>query len=159
MELQALRKEIRAIHLCRLFFSLLLLHGTMTHAWETQRPLHNTHYLNPLLTNENPEVKKVAKDLLDSDPRVVKNLAPLLNKPRGELQDAGIDLAHIATTRAIDPSTTHAVLSLATLLQEENCPHLEEAQELLERLKNTKESAENCQIGREATALHNNNTK
>ena len=138
--------------LYRLCFIAILLNGSTTHAWETQRQPHNTHYLNPLLKSPEKAIRTIAKDLLDCDPRVVKNLAPLLSKPRGQLQTAGLDLAHIATTRSIDASTTHAVLSLATLLKEDPS-QLKKALTLLEELKDTETSEENCAIGREADAL------
>ena len=140
--------------LYRLCFIAILLNGSLIQAWENQPPAHNTHRLKQSLASTDPGVKSAAKSLKDCDQRIVKSLAPLLNKPRGELQTAGLDLAQIASTRSIDPSTTHAVLAIATLLQEENPPHLEKVQELIEELKNTEQSAENCAIGREADALH-----
>ena len=139
--------------LYRICFIAILLNGSLTQAWENQPPAHNTHRLKQSLASTDPGVKSAAKSLKDCDQRIVKSLAPLLNKPRGELQTAGLDLAQIASTRSIDPSTTHAILAIATLL-EEDPSQLEKVLELIEELKNTEQSAENCAIGREADALH-----
>ncbi len=57
--LLALKKEVRSMEYSRLFFIFLLLHGSSAHAWENQRPLHNTHCLNSLLKTDNPETKKL----------------------------------------------------------------------------------------------------
>jgi hypothetical protein len=155
--LWALKREANSMKLYRVCFIAFLLNGSSAHAWEIQRQSHNAHYLNPLLKSSDPGIKTAAKSLLDCDPRVVKSLTPLLNQPRGDMQTAGIDLAHIASTRSIDPSTTHAVLAIATLLQEDPS-YVEKAQSLLEELKNTEQSEENCAIGREASALHRRGT-
>ncbi len=138
----------------RICFIAILLNGSSVHAWENERPLHNTHYLNPLLKSTDPGVKPAAKSLLDCNARIIKALAPLLSKPRGELQTAGIELAKIASTKSIDPSTTHAVLSIAALLEEEDPSQHAKALELLEELKNTETSAENCALGRKAEVFH-----
>ena len=137
----------------RLCFIAILLQGSSAHAWENQPSARNTYHLKQSLTSTNPEVKKAAQGLKDCDQRIVKNLAPLLNEPRGDLQEAGLDLAHIASTRSIDPSTTHAVLALAELLQDADSSHLGKAQKLIEELKNTEKSAENCAIAREAEKI------
>ncbi len=140
--------------LYRICFIAILLNGSSAQAWETNPPPHNAYRLKPLLMSTDPGVKSAAKDLKNCDQRIVRNIAPLLSQPRGDLQTAGLDLAQIASTRSIDPSTTHAVLSLSTLLQEENSPHLEKVQALIEKLKSTEQSAENCAIGREADELY-----
>ena len=43
--LLALKREAISMKLYRLCFIAILLNGSTTHAWETQRQPHNTHYL------------------------------------------------------------------------------------------------------------------
>jgi hypothetical protein len=152
--LQALQREAISTKTYRLCFIAILLQGSSAHGWETNQPAHNAYHLKESLKSTDPKIKKVAKSLLNCDPRVVRNIAPLLSKPKGDLQTAGLDLAHIATTKSIDATTTHAVLALAELLQDTNSSKLEKAQELIEELKNTEKSSENSAIAQEASAIH-----
>ena len=139
--------------LYRLCFIAILLNGSPAHAWEDQPSARNAYHLKQSLTSTDLEVKKAATSIAKGNSLIVRSLAPLLSKPRGDLQTAGIDLSQIASTRSIDPSTIHAVLAIATLL-EEDPSQLKKVQELIEELKNTTQSKENCAIAKEAVKLH-----